>query len=319
MAQHITAQHSTAQHSTAQHSTAQHSMGQGRVAAADAFRGNLEAHRARSAESVMSVMSIASVSADALLPTDEGTVGICSSPRLMARPAMLALMNANQSGPTNQKPTGPPDLERTVRRSVELEQAVWAILRPESYQVFDDSDRIAASFNACEVAIQHGQALRALMSEGFHTTAASVMRLQFEVLVRAMWLLYAADEVEIAKIHAPLTQEAEHAASKLPMVSAMIKALDGRAPPPAFQMVDQFKTTMLGALNSFVHGGIHPLKRHQTGYPEQIMDQILRSSNGLFTMTAMMLAILSGDESVSRPMRTIQPAFADCLPDLLRH
>ena len=73
----------------------------------------------------------------------------------------------------NHKPAGPPDLAKSMQRSVELEQAVWAILRPESYQVFDDSDRIAASFNACEVAIEHGQALRALVSEGFHTTAAS--------------------------------------------------------------------------------------------------------------------------------------------------
>ena len=45
--------------------------------------------------------------------------------------------------------------------------------------------------------------------------------------------------------------------------------------------------------------------------------QVLRNSNGLSTMTAMTMAILTGDEAIAKPMRKVQPAFADCLPDLL--
>lgn len=46
--------------------------------------------------------------------------------------------------------------------------------------------------------------------------------------------------------------------------------------------------------------------------------QVLRNSNGLTTMTGMTMAILTGDEAISRTMSNIQPAFADCLPDLLK-
>ena len=35
-------------------------------------------------------------------------------------------------------------------------------------------------------------------------------------------------------------------------------------------------------------------------------------------MTAMALAVLTWDEAVAKPMSKIQPAFADCLPDLLK-
>lgn len=32
----------------------------------------------------------------------------------------------------------------------------------------------------------------------------------------------------------------------------------------------------------------------------------------------MTMAVLTGDESIVKPMSKIQPAFADCLPDLLK-
>lgn len=71
-------------------------------------------------------------------------------------------------------------------------------------------------------------------------------------------------------------------------------------------------------MNSFVHSGIHPLQRSADGLPIQLALQVLRNSNGLSTMTGMTMAVLTGDEAVTRPMSKIQPAFADCLPDLLK-
>ena len=71
-------------------------------------------------------------------------------------------------------------------------------------------------------------------------------------------------------------------------------------------------------MNSFVHGGIHPLRRNADGFPVHLALQVLRNSNGLSTMTAMTMAILTGDEAITKPMSKVQPAFADCLPDLLK-
>ncbi|WP_409372491.1 DUF6988 family protein, partial [Pseudomonas nitroreducens] len=79
----------------------------------------------------------------------------------------------------------------------------------------------------------------------------------------------------------------------------------------------QFKDVTWSAMNSYVHSGIHPLRRHAEGYPLPLVLQILQSSNGLLTMTGMVAAILTGDERCIEPMRKIQTRFSDCLPELL--
>ena len=67
-----------------------------------------------------------------------------------------------------------------------------------------------------------------------------------------------------------------------------------------------------------MHGGIHPLRRHAEGYPLYLILRILENSNALSTMAGMTLAILTGDERITKPMSKIQHDFADCLPELLK-
>jgi len=132
-----------------------------------------------------------------------------------------------------------------------------------------------------------------------------------------MWLLYAASEEQVAKLAAPLNRDSEKIANKLPMFAEMVAALDGKAPVSAVAMVAQFKEMQAPSLNSFVHGGIHPLQRHAMGYPEPLLVQIVSTSNGLVTMAAMVMALLSGDPARARAISKIQRDFADCLPPLL--
>ena len=149
-----------------------------------------------------------------------------------------------------------------------------------------------------------------------------LMRLQFEALTRAMWLIYAANDGAIAKLLAPLTTESEQAAKNLPSANDMIEQMGKRVgqtvPAAAHQMLVRFKDVSWHAMNSFVHGGIHPLRRQAEGFPVHFALQILRNSNGLTTMTGMTLAILTGDEAIANPMSKIQPEVADCLPELLK-
>lgn len=70
-------------------------------------------------------------------------------------------------------------------------------------------------------------------------------------------------------------------------------------------------------MNSYVHGGIHVLQRHGAGYPEQLIIDIVKSSNGLLTMTAMMAAILTGNQHIAKDVSKIQRRNEDCLPELL--
>jgi len=160
------------------------------------------------------------------------------------------------------------------------------------------------------------------MALGLPTSAVSLMRLQFEALTRAMWLIYAASDHAIAKLLAPLTAESEQAAKNLPSASDMIEQIGKRVgqgvPAAAYQMLVQFKDVSWHAMNSFVHGGIHPLRRRAEGFPVHLALQVLGNANALVTMTGMALAILTGDEAIAKPMSKIQLEFADCLPELLR-
>ena len=176
---------------------------------------------------------------------------------------------------------------------------------------FDGSARGEAALGMCLVAMEHATALRALMALGLPTSAVS-----------SMWLIYAASDAAIDKLSAPLTLETEQAAKNLPSAKEMIDQIGKRVgqdvPAAAHLMLTQFKDVSWNAMNSFVHGGIHPLRRSADGFPVHLALQVLRNSNGLSTMTGMTMAILTGDEAIAKPMSKIQPAFADCLPDLLK-
>ena len=210
-------------------------------------------------------------------------------------------------------------LEHMLQRSEALHERFNKLLDDAE---FDGSPRGEAALGMCLVAMEHATALHALMAQGMPTSAVSLMRLQFEALTRAMWLIYAAPDTAIEKLSAPLTLEAEQAAKNLPSAKDMIDQIGKRvghdAPTAARQMLVHFKDISWNAMNSFVHGGIHPLRRNADGFPVHLALQVLRNSNGLSTMTAMTMAVLTGDEAITKPMSKVQPAFADCLPDLLK-
>jgi len=210
-------------------------------------------------------------------------------------------------------------LEHMLHRSNTLHERLDELLGDAD---FDGSPRGESTLGMCLVAMEHAAAMRALMSLRLPTSAVGLMRLQFEALTRAMWLLYAASDAAIDKLLAPLTQQSEQAAKNLPGASEMIEQIGKRvgqgAPAAAHQMLLHFKDVTWHGMNSFVHGGIHPLRRSADGFPVDLALQVLRSSNGLTTMTGMTMAVLTGDEAVAKPVSKIQPAFADCLPALLR-
>ncbi len=82
-------------------------------------------------------------------------------------------------------------------------------------------------------------------------------------------------------------------------------------------MLGQFNKMQRNALNSFVHGGIHALRRHEEGYPVQLVRQLVECSNGLVTIGAMLLAILSGDSVLARRMNYVHQGFEDCITPML--
>ena len=205
-------------------------------------------------------------------------------------------------------------LHHTLERSNALEEALFAYLSDAGH---DDSLRSRVTRTLCGIAFEHANSLRSLITSGNHTSAVALLRPQFEAVTRAIWLHYAATDTAVAKLVAPLTPETEKSAGDSPSMKDMLDAIERKAHPSASQMLARFKEQSWKAMNSFVHGGIHPVSRFGEGYPPPLLIQVLQNSNGLSTMAAMVMALLSGDANIVRRLSQCQPEFEDCLPALV--
>ena len=215
------------------------------------------------------------------------------------------------------------DIELLLRRSDELDATIMRMLDLDRYPEYGDgAKRMGLSVTAASLSIDHARALRSLTDDGFLSSAVPLLRLQFESTTRSAWLLFAASEGQVALAAAPLTVETDEAARKLPVAHEMIKQLRGAsiavpaAGAPAV-MLGRFEYMQRHALNSFVHVGVHALRRHQDGFPLKLVYQLIECSNGLVTIAAMLLALLTGDRVLAARMNRVHVGFEDCLTPLL--
>lgn len=181
--------------------------------------------------------------------------------------------------------------------------------------LFDESQRLSVSDLLCSLSMEHGDSARALLHAGLLPSALVIHRAQFEAVVRAIWALYAATDAQLAKLTPKLTADTEQAAKNLPSATIMIEELDKKAPPNAVAPLKEFMAYNWKALNSYTHSGIHPLRRHQEGYPMQLIMGALMNVNGMFVVAAMQASILTGVPNLQRKVLDAASRY----PMVLRH
>ncbi len=201
--------------------------------------------------------------------------------------------------------------QRILAASEDLAALLAAVL---TAPVYDDSQRIRVSHLASSVSLEHSHACRTLLAVGMVPSGLVVHRAQYEAAVRAVWSFYAASEPHVGKLGATLAVEAEQEAKNLPLVAEMMVALSTKAPYPVYQALANFKENSWKALNSFVHAGIHPIQRQESGYPVQLVEQILRNCNGLAVVAGMQAAVLTGSQRLVKQVGAMQTTHAKCLP-----
>lgn len=202
-------------------------------------------------------------------------------------------------------------INELLKRSAELESKLLKFLVPKPYY---DTERIISSRIMSSIAFEHAESARMLIATGNFTSAIALVRLQYEALVRAMWLFYSATDQAVSKLMCELTSESASKANNLPMLNEMLTKLDGKAPKEALDMLLEFKEYSWKPLSSFIHGGIHAINRHSKGYPPPLLLQLLKISNGVSTMVGMLLVILAQDFMQQGKIPAIQSEFLDCLP-----
>jgi hypothetical protein len=180
--------------------------------------------------------------------------------------------------------------------------------------LFDDSPRIRTSDVACSLSLEHWASARTLLRLGLLPSAIVVHRAQFEALTRSIWLLYAASDDHVSKLIATLSLESEQAAKNMPQTAEMMQDLAKKAPPQAYEALARFKENSWKALNSFAHAGLHPIRRHDDGYPVQLLHDVLRNANGLAAVGCMQAAALSGQQALQRSVLNITGKHPACMP-----
>ncbi|ADI30702.1 DUF6988 family protein [Methylotenera versatilis] len=202
-------------------------------------------------------------------------------------------------------------LNQIVIRSKEFEAEMFHIFESISFPSDNKSDTVIAIFN---IAQEHALALRELTQMQLLTSAMAMLRLQYEAVVREVWVLYIASDIEINKLSAPLTKENEQIASNgIPSFSEMMKAIEKKGPVGLHRHLSAFKDNSWRALNSFIHSGIHAVSRHKSGYPVDLLYANIQQSNNLSHMSAIGLAELSKNSSLTMSIATLYKKYGDCM------
>lgn len=210
----------------------------------------------------------------------------------------------------------PNALHGLLRRSVELHHAISEQL-PRA--TIDDSMHADLTLSTAQLAFEHGISIAILVETGHLSSANVLLRSQLEATIRTAWFLYVATDEWIDGYLAKASSNPMKDPGCAPGVDEMIRAIErkateGMAPAGVAPQLKVLKEGAWGPLNSFVHSGIHPTTLQVTGYPLDGALGTLMNSNGLSVVTAMLIAVLSGDATVAAGIQAIQSSFLDCCP-----
>lgn len=202
-------------------------------------------------------------------------------------------------------------LDKLLMRSAILEEQLAEYF---GIPLANTSGRLLACQALASLSFEHSQSMKHLIAAGLFTSAAALLRVQYESLVRALWVLYVASDSDAELMVAELTRETAKRASKIPMLSIMLDEIEEKAPHAPISHLREFKHYSWRPLSSFVHGGIHAVNRHGKGFPAELVIILVRHSNGLLGMAGNLLLILGGIPPEAGTMASIYRDYADCFP-----
>lgn len=202
-------------------------------------------------------------------------------------------------------------LPQTLERSQELHQAVHRLIGNFEHP---SGLRSELAFQCGLLSLEHALAAMLLMTNELPATALAQFRPQYESLVRGVWLMYAATDSQVEKLALPLTEETAKRGDDLPMLADMLKQLEKaeQAPRHIVIQLKGYKDTTWKALNSYAHGGMHPLSRYVTGYPPQLLHDSLCNSNGVLMIATQLLSVLTDNPEHQIQWRRLVYEYADC-------
>ena len=195
------------------------------------------------------------------------------------------------------------------KQTRDFEQALLAVLDiPLALEI----KRFEVSAIICGISFDFWRGTRFMLDARMITPGATLLRSQFESVVRSIWAHNNATNDVIEKLSADLSSESEQAAKNLPTANEMMLILEKSIHPNAFAPLNEFKHYSWRALNSHTHAGIHAIARGRSDCPDEINNAAYKLSNGLAVTAAMHYVILCGRQDLQKRIISISLDFPDC-------
>ncbi|WP_343350953.1 DUF6988 family protein [Pseudomonas sediminis] len=205
------------------------------------------------------------------------------------------------------------DLDNLLSQSAKLEERIgslFTLLMPV------DSVRVRAVLTITSLGFEHARSLKYLVAARLCTSSAALLRIQFESLVRAIWVFHCATDAEAELIISELTEASAKRADKIPMLSRMLEEIERDAPHVPVGQLKEFKQYSWRPLSSYVHGGIHAVNRHGRGFPVELVCMQVRHSNGLLGLAGSLLQVIAGVPPERQIIGKLFEEFGPCFPPL---
>lgn len=186
--------------------------------------------------------------------------------------------------------------------------------------IFEPKDRVLLSRTLAITSLHFAAAVRSLCDSSLALGSAAVLRSQFEALLRGIWTLHCASDLQVEKLSLELSAESQQATKNIPMTAEMLGAIE-MVPHLANLLISlrEFKESSWLPLNSFVHSGIHAIHWTKFEPPPALLEQMFRSSNGLAVLAFQHLAILTGKPGLQGRVISACAPYSSCLPTPRKH
>lgn len=198
-----------------------------------------------------------------------------------------------------------------IKYASEFEQEMFDLIE---FSIGLDIERFRISATLCMISFEHWSAARTLIENNLFPSAITIMRSQYEALVRSVWSQNFATNDMIAKLSNDLDKDAEQAAKNLPSVNDMMKDIQKSAHKNISAPLSEIKIYSWNAFNSFTHSGIHAISRFRNGFPEALINTCYRQSNGMALLTGMQYLLLCGKQELQKELVRLSLRYAICMP-----
>jgi hypothetical protein len=164
--------------------------------------------------------------------------------------------------------------------------------------------------------IEHAHSILLLVIEGKPSSALALVRVQYEALLRATWINFAASEHAIEKCVTSIPPSVTKEPDLFPTITEMLKAIDGKAPMTLVRALAEFKAGAWGAMNSFTHGLLRTMVGHRNGYHPGLLSTTIQNSNGAAMFATMLFGQVTGRLDLHLAVIGMSRTHARYLPPL---